>query len=235
MRTGLVWILFRKPYASVDFDVMFAVPELSIVPGAKRGVLVWRLAEATKALSSAAVGGGSSQPGWVLNVRVAADYSRTDLAEHAGEIATDVGLDGTGITLFTAADIRKHRRGEDGGVTVDATCGIRKPTFAASADAGWSEYSPGTINIVAHMPVALTDAAAVNAVITMTEAKSQALADLDVPGTGTASDAVVVLWPDDQEAAVPFAGPRSVWGARLARASYEAVRSSTVLSIEATS
>jgi len=43
-----------------------------------------------------------------------------------------------------------------------------------------------------------------------------------VPGTGTASDAVVVVWPPSLPAE-PFAGPRSTWGARIARAVHAAV------------
>ena len=104
--------------------------------------------------------------------------------------------------------------------------------------------------------------------MTITEAKAQALIEAGVPGTGTASDAVVVCWPsavgDDARAArhsdaarrsdaarhsggdargraapggdspretdpgfagepEAFAGPRSLWGARLARATHAAV------------
>ena len=85
-----------------------------------------------------------------------------------------------------------------------------------------TEWHAGTINLVVQVPAALSPAAAVNAVITVTEAKVQALAEAGVPGTGTASDAVVVCWP----ASVPvedFAGPRSTWGARIASATHRAV------------
>ena len=52
--------------------------------------------------------------------------------------------------------------------------------------------------------------------VTATEAKAQALVEAGVPGTGTASDAVVVCCPPG--GTEPYGGPRSVWGARLARA-----------------
>jgi adenosylcobinamide amidohydrolase len=58
--------------------------------------------------------------------------------------------------------------------------------------------------------------------VTATEAKSQALFERGVPGTGTASDAVCVLCPPTGTAA-PFAGPRSAWGARIGRAVHAAV------------
>jgi adenosylcobinamide amidohydrolase len=76
---------------------------------------------------------------------------------------------------------------------------------------------------VAWVPVALTGAALVNAVATATEAKTQALVEAGVPGTGTASDAVCVCCPTVAEDAELFAGPRSPWGARLARAVHAAV------------
>jgi adenosylcobinamide amidohydrolase len=80
----------------------------------------------------------------------------------------------------------------------------------------------GTINIMAVLPVAMTDAALVNAVMTMTEAKTQALVEAGVAGTGTASDAVCLAVPAVGEAEL-FGGPRSLWGARLARAVHAAV------------
>jgi adenosylcobinamide amidohydrolase len=81
---------------------------------------------------------------------------------------------------------------------------------------------PGTINVVAFVPVHHTDAALANLLCTVTEAKVQALADHGVPGTGTASDAVTVLCPADGPAE-PFGGPRSAYGAPLARAVHAAL------------
>jgi adenosylcobinamide amidohydrolase len=83
----------------------------------------------------------------------------------------------------------------------------------------------GTINIVAFLPVPLADAALVNGVMTATEAKVQALVDCGLAATGTATDAVVLTCPVPipGEAVEPYGGPRSTWGARLARAVYAAV------------
>ncbi|MET8158632.1 adenosylcobinamide amidohydrolase [Sphaerisporangium sp. NPDC005289] len=82
--------------------------------------------------------------------------------------------------------------------------------------------APGTINIIVAVPVAMSDAALVNAVMTVTEAKTQALAEAGYACTGTASDAVCVAvraeGPEE-----PFGGPRSTWGARLARAVHRCV------------
>ena len=189
--------------------------------------LLWRCPEGLQAIASAAVGGGRSNPRWGLNIGVRSDYARTDLDRHASEVAAALDLDGDGIALFTSARLEFCRSAEIDGVHVDCTAGIGKPTFAASPDLSSSDWSPGTINIVAALPRRLSEAAAVNAVMTMTEAKSQALSDLDVPGTGTASDAVVVLWPAAGEPEA-FCGPRSPMGSRLANATYEAVKASAV-------
>jgi adenosylcobinamide amidohydrolase len=67
------------------------------------------------------------------------------------------------------------------------------------------------------------DAALANLLCTVTEAKVQALFEGAVDGTGTASDAVTVLCPAGGESE-PFGGPRSRYGAPLARAVYAAVR-----------
>lgn len=192
-----------------------------------RQALVWSFTTPVLALSSAPVGGGSAGLDWLLNVGVVHDYVRTDLEEHAAEVASRIGLTGTGAALFTAVPVERVVRAEDGGVVVDATVGVTRPTWAADGDGHHSirdgaEWRPGTINLVVQLPVALSPAAAVNAIVTVTEAKVQALVEAGIPGTGTASDAVVVCWP----ASVPvedFAGPRSVWGARLARATHRAV------------
>lgn len=192
-----------------------------------RHVVVWTFPEPVMAISSAPVGGGTAALDWILNIGVTEGYGRTDLGTHADEVARALGLVGTGATLLTAADVRRAVRTDDEGVVVDATVGVTKPTWAADADDshavrdgdGWR---PGTINIVVQSPAALSPAAAVNAVMTATEAKAQALGERGIPGTGTASDAVLVCWPPTLPAET-FAGPRSPWGARIARATHAAV------------
>lgn len=198
-------------------------PTLETPPGAELGVMCWRFEQPVAALSSAAVGGGFVTTSWILNIRVPLRYDRVDLDVHGYEVAASLGLAGEGVVLFTAADIRRRAHGTHGSVRVDATSGVTKPTWAADPDGGWTPWTPGTINIVAQLPVAFTHAAAVNAVITMTEAKTQALGELGIPGTGTASDAVVLTWPVQDEPVEQFGGPRSRIGASIAMATHEAI------------
>lgn len=199
-------------------------PTLHAGTGAHIGLLSWRWPRPVTALSSAPVGGGFQTTEWLLNVGVPKAYRRTDLAEHSREIADSIGLTGDGITLFTAADVSLGQRESIGSVTVDATVGISKPTWAADPTGGWTPWHPGTINLVVQVDRVLEAAAAVNAVATATEAKTQALFEAGVPGTGTASDAVVITWPGTSTAATErFAGPRSPVGSELAQAVHAAV------------
>lgn len=190
--------------------------------------LVWELAEPMWCLSSAPVGGGLGEVDWLLNATVEADFAETDLAAVISQIAAEHNLTGRGVGMLTAADVWLVQRRNDGGVEVEVTVGVRLPTWAASPKDPKLEsrdpgtISPGTINTVAIMPAPLSPAAAVNAIMTITEAKTQALVETGIQGTGTASDAVAVLWPTAGEAA-QFGGPRSLWGARLARATHAAV------------
>lgn len=209
-----------RPAAAVVVDMPVTADAVAVCS--------WVFDAPRAALSSAPVGGGSAAIEWLLNIGVPAGYVRTDLAEHARDVAARLGLRGSGAALLTAADVHRTVRADDGGVVVDATVGITEPTWAADVDEAHSRrvdgrWEPGTINIVVQLPVALSPAAAVNAVVTATEAKSQALLETGVPGTGTASDAVAVVWPPVLPIEA-FAGPRSTWGARIGRAVHAAVR-----------
>lgn len=190
-------------------------------------MLVWRLPDPVRGIASGPFGGGLGERHWLINATVHRDYERQDPDVHLAQLAADLGLTGPGAGMLTAVDVTEAVSVDDGGVRVVATVGLGYPTWAAAPD----EAAPtvGTINIVAFVPVPLTDAALVNAVATATEAKAQALLELSVKGTGTASDAIFVGCALPIAAPVePFGGPRSPWGARLARAVHAAVGEGTV-------
>ncbi|NUT51623.1 MAG: adenosylcobinamide amidohydrolase [Saccharothrix sp.] len=194
------------------------------------GVLVWRPATPVLAISSGPHGGGLGIRHWALNATVPKDYARPDPDVHVGEIAADLGLRGPGTGLLTAVDVRDVVLDVDGGVRSWVTTGIgAHPTWAAGPPLDGGLPSVGTINAVCVLPVRLSDAALVNAVATVAEAKAQALAEAGVPGTGTVTDAVVLLCPADGPAE-PYGGPRSVVGSALARTVHRAVH--TGISLE---
>jgi len=182
--------------------------------------LVWRFPGSVLVASTASSGGGLGVRNWIVNAQVGHGYVRCDLDAHAAELAGDAGLAGIGVTMLTAADVLRVRHATDGGVSVAATVGLTHPTWAA---AGGESGSPaaGTINVVAFLPVNLAPAALLGALCTATEAKSQALLERGVPGTGTPSDAVTICCPAEGDEL--FCGVRSEWGARLARAVHAAV------------
>ncbi|HEV2309701.1 MAG TPA: adenosylcobinamide amidohydrolase [Acidimicrobiia bacterium] len=191
-------------------------------------MLVWRLDAPGRACASGPLGGGIGERGWVLNAQVAPDFDEVDLGAHLRGRAEVAGCTGPGVGLLTAAPVEEWTVGVDGAVVAYATVGLRRPMFAAAfSGATAPAVLAGTINVVAFLPAPLVDAALVNAVMTATEAKSQALAEAGVPGTGTATDAVCVLTPREGPAQ-PFGGPRSALGAPLARAVHAAVRDGVV-------
>lgn len=177
------------------------------------------------AISSSIVGGGIGSVSWVLNLTVDADYSRLDPVEHLGEVAERLRLTGRGVGLMTAVDVATWTTANADGATVCATVGVRRPVWAADRQrtAVSAGVQPGTINLVAAVPMRLSEAALVNVVATITEAKVQALFDRQIAGTGTASDAVCVLCPIGGGGEELFGGPRSTWGGRLAQGTYDAV------------
>ncbi len=207
--------------------------------GARLASLLWEFGPGWRMISSAMVGGGIGPGEWVLNAQVVGAYSRMDPIDHLLELAP-AGRPGVG--MMTAASVAHYTRASDGGVEAVATVGLRVPTWAASpegvpdpelrperadlvprpASPVPAPTAPGTINIIVAVPVAMSDAALVNTVMTVTEAKSQALAEAGYACTGTASDAVCVAVRAEGPEEL-FGGPRSTWGSRIARAVHHSV------------
>ncbi|MFD7747501.1 adenosylcobinamide amidohydrolase [Streptomyces sp. NPDC059698] len=193
--------------------------------------LLWRLGPGFRVCSSAVLGGGIGPRAWVLNAQVPGGYPRLDPDRHLAEIAAAEGLAGIGAGLMTAAEVAAYTTAHDGGVTATVTTGLGVRGWAAvpettprPACAPTAPFRPGTVNIVLTLPVPLSDAALVNAVATATEAKVQALLDAGLDCSGTPTDAVCVIAPEPgPDSGEAFAGPRSTWGARIARAVHTAV------------
>jgi adenosylcobinamide amidohydrolase len=208
------------------------IPDVELRPGdpTPLATRIWRLPRPLLCLSSASLGGGLGRRGWVLNATVPRDYDCPDPAADLALIAAAADLGGAGVALMTAVDVRRAWSVELEGVVVDATVGVSAPTWAATPRRGPDDddddavraVRAGTINLVAFLPQRLSDAALVNAVGTVTEAKCQALFEAGVAGTGTVTDAVCLVCPPDGEAQ-PYGGPRSRWGAPLARAVHQTV------------
>ncbi|GAA2841644.1 adenosylcobinamide amidohydrolase [Crossiella cryophila] len=185
-------------------------------------VLAWQLDRPWLAISSAVLGGGLGERDWVLNATVPTGYDRTDPEVHCAQMAERIGLSGNGTALLTAVDVRHAVLSEGAGVSVTATTGVGQPLWAASAEPPVWLPPPGTINVVGWLPVRLTEGALVNAVATVAEAKAQALVQAGIEGTGTCTDATVLLCPADGHAE-RYGGPRSLIGSALAQAVHTAI------------
>ena len=198
--------------------------------GARLPMALWHPGPGYRMISTAVLGGGLGPREWMLNAQVPSGYARTDPAEHLRELARGLGLTGPGIGLLTAAQVTDLVQRQDEEVQAAATVGLSVPTWAAAPpgppdpELAW----PGTINIVLALPVPLTGAAFVNAVVTATEAKAQAVLEAGFAATGTASDAICVAAPAGPGQEEEFTGPRSPWGARIARAVHAAVYAGAV-------
>ncbi|HEU4424582.1 MAG TPA: adenosylcobinamide amidohydrolase, partial [Pilimelia sp.] len=177
-------------------------------------LLLWRLPIPMLAISSAALGGGIGVRHWVVNATVPVSYDRDDPDVHLADLAARLDLTGPGVGLLTGVDVARVVSTAEAGMAVWATVGLDLPTWAAvpasPAEPPPAEQPPpgasphavrerppaaGTINVVAVLPARLGDAALVNAIATVAEAKAQALWELGLPGTGTPSDATCVLCP----------------------------------------
>ena len=190
-------------------------------------MLVWRFESPVRCVASSVLGGGLGDRRWVVNATVGLDYDGTDPAADAAGIADECGLRaGDGAALLTGVDVRRFVARVDDGAEVVATVGLDVVTWAAAPLGQHGRWRPGTVNVVAWVPEPVADAALVNLVATVAEAKAQAFAEAAVPATGTPTDAVVVCCPagpvaDDDDHR--YGGPRSTWGSRVARAAHAAV------------
>jgi adenosylcobinamide amidohydrolase len=184
-------------------------------------VLVWRLDPPRRSCASTAVGGGIGVRHWVLNAQVEDDAPDVDPVLRVSELAAALGCRGEGVGFLTAAPVAAWTAGRSGDVTAVATVGITHPAWAA-AELASSAIGAGTINVVAFLPAPLAPAALVNAAMTATEAKTQALIEHGIAGTGTPTDAACVLTPVVGTADA-YGGPRSRLGGDLARAVHGAV------------
>ena len=190
--------------------------------------LVVELLAPNRVLSNSAhVGGQREDIRFLVNhqsCEATGDRERHELIAAGGQVAYhhrvcgELGLDpGQTAVLGTAANMAyaAHRTAEFDDLRVDAftTAGVAGNAARAGDPASWCETDdgwrrvpppPGTINTILLIDCPVTPAAQARAVVTMTEAKSAALADLAVPSryspaiaTGTGTDQFCLAAPLD--------------------------------------
>lgn len=118
-------------------------------------------------------------------------------------------------------------------VTVLVTAGAKTNAQRTGVDGSnyiEGEEPAGTINVILLTNARLTDGAMARAIVTVTEAKTAALQDLNVPSTyiravqatGTGTDSVIVVSGNDGPQAT-YTGGHSKLGELIGKATYEAV------------
>lgn len=184
-----------------------------------------------RVLSSALAGGGFASARAVVNLHVGKDHpwevgdtALEDFARRRGIPAPWVGLMTSAWT--EKAEVVVHRAG---GVTALAivTVGLGNAIAAGSSPMA-AAHAPSTINAIVVVDADPEPAAMVNAVMSVTEAKSLALVAAGIlspegePASGTSTDAVVVA-ATGHGPRCRFGGPISDLGWAVARATRLAV------------
>ena len=198
----------------------------------EQDALVLHSQQPLQVLSSAVVGGGFTRSQWILSRHVPKYYRHDDPATDLQAFARRLGITPPFVGLMTAVSLHKARavtvRAAGLTATAVVTAGLSNPTTPGLC---FPVALPiGTINVTLLLDAALTPAAMVNAVITITEAKSAILRNQNVqtpagdPATGTSTDAVVVACTG-RGVLLPYAGPVTLVGwltGRCVRAALEA-------------
>jgi ABC-type Fe3+-hydroxamate transport system substrate-binding protein/adenosylcobinamide amidohydrolase len=145
-----------------------------------------------------------------------------------------LGLDpATTAILFTGADMNNlavvKKKYRDLSVYALVTAGVHSNAVRMAEDIG-RYYEPGTINMIILANTRLSRRAMTRAIISATEAKSAALADLDIrssytplenQATGTGTDNIIVV--EGEGISIDNAGGHSKMGELIARAVYQGV------------
>jgi iron complex transport system ATP-binding protein len=220
----------------VDDGLLHPLPGVDVAIGPR--LVRVRSATPLAVLSSAVVGGGLCHVRDILNVHVDDKYDGERPEDDLAAVAAESGADDAFVGLMTAAYTQFARCAVEthGALTVAAvvsvglsnttSAGVSPPFHLEGAETRPVVPPPGTINVVLLVDAALTEAAMVNAVITVTEAKTMTLAEWDVKtpegedASGTSTDTVVVACTGRGEQ-LSYAGPATTvgWlGARAVRA-----------------
>ncbi|MDL2226653.1 adenosylcobinamide amidohydrolase [Deltaproteobacteria bacterium OttesenSCG-928-M10] len=174
----------------------------------------------------------SPTPTWSIYHQYGYERSRDDLFKALRLDPSQAEL------IFTGADMNNLviRTASFKDITVYAlvTAGVEGNALRSSRDAGnW--YEPGTINIIVLTNHQLSPQAAARALITITEAKTAALWDMDIrsvqsplsnPATGTGTDSIIVV--SGEGPVLSASGGHTKLGELMAEAVHGAVQEALV-------
>lgn len=170
-------------------------------------------------------------------------------AEHMALVAKEIGLDPeTACGIFTAAQMEnvsvKSETYREVTVTAIVTGGIETNGGRVGDLAEWHEIGGssvhtmklGTINIMLHFNVDLSEGAIARALVTCTEAKTAAIQELIAPSrystglaTGSGTDGTILIANRDSEICLTNAGKHAKLGELIGKAVIPAVKEALFL------
>jgi len=216
-----------------NFDI-----DMRVEDNGNEGFAIMILPERYRLLSSTIMNGGYAYSDTVFFYEVPLNYDNSFPEEDLETQCHKFNIPSHAVGFMTAADIRRvitisKECVNDIQAIAVATAGVTNAVYAGErlpkevldtlpehVPSGESNL-PGTINVLVAVNVPLEDCGLANALITVTEAKTAALIDTGISGTGTTSDAVSVACPPggDQK----YAGTATDVGIAIARAVRSAV------------
>ncbi len=197
-------------------------------------VMVVQLPQRMRVLSTTILNGAFTETDTIVMVQVPISYLGAEPEEEVRSIVKRLGLGLATVGFMTAADMEKvisvKEESYNGMEAIAiATAGVKNAVYAGELIPERVKALLGkahTINTIVVLGVPLHDTGLANAIITATEAKSAALMDCKVRGTGTTSDAIAVLCPIGK--GEKYAGTATDIGICLARAVRGAVAESVL-------
>lgn len=202
--------------------------------------LLVHLNEPVDSLSSAIYGGGLGKIDHVANIYVNRHYECHNPEQDVKKLLTEWGYPLTSSAGLLTAVLLEYASVEElvydeAALFCCTTAGVSNGARAGSLRKTFPVYEPGTINIILMIDAKLTPAAMVNTIITATEAKAAALADLGIRdvdnklvATGTTTDSIVL--GVSQSSTYPiqhrYCGTATHLGAAISRLVYQTVTES---------
>jgi len=165
-----------------------------------------RLPRRMRAIASTILNGGLGEADSVLMLQVPLHYDHSDPVAHMRSLLPRLELPADTVCFMTAAELDKAfcardvaQNGSEAIACVSAGISNAINAGESSREGSVPHRQVGTINVMVVTDEPLDDCALANAIMTVTEAKVAALRDHHIPGTGTTSDAVLVMCPSDGE------------------------------------
>jgi adenosylcobinamide hydrolase len=156
--------------------------------------------------ASTGISGGIRSVATLLNHTVSPGWDGTDPEKEIELVAAGAGIGPDLFGLLTSVPVRQACVLQYDCITVFITAGIRREPPAGA----------GTINIIVYSSEGMEDAALLEMIMVATEAKTEALMALDLPLSGTPTDAVITA--SEGETVHRYAGRLTEPGLRVREA-----------------